>query len=158
MQPINYTTNVHTLYLNLSSDELKKKSGPLLSFRDRWYHFRDGSSRFRTWGIIFGTASVVTGHERPGVVVVVALLVVVVYGSSVPACLEAQELRRRWGVLPEDPWVWSCWVGRAVEQCIHHKDHSPGSIHLNINLLFKFHHNVESSTSSLHGVLMHFKT
>ena len=107
MQPINYTTNVHTLYLNLSSDELKKKSGPLLSFRDRWYHFRDGSSRFRTWGIIFGTASVVTGHERPGVVVVVALLVVVVYGSSIQACLdlETQELRRRWGVLPEEIWV-----------------------------------------------------
>ena len=44
----------------------KKKSGPLLSFRDRWYHFRDRSSRFGTGGIIFGTASVVAGHERPG--------------------------------------------------------------------------------------------
>jgi hypothetical protein len=37
-----------------------------LAFWDRGYHFRDCFSRFGTGGIIFVTASLVAGHEKPG--------------------------------------------------------------------------------------------
>ena len=51
------------------------------------------------------------------VVVVVARSVsIVVIQVQVLVRRQVQEHRRRWGVLPEDPWFEVCWVGGTLKE------------------------------------------